>query len=109
MKIVITKDEILETIKLQNKVLNLFCMVSTVEEITYYKVINNFTNDLSKINGVEYSITTDGIEINLPPEMLIDIMKMYGDIIPVVISTVKLLTTDINVKVKELESKWLKA
>lgn len=109
MKIVITKDEILETIKVQNKVLNLFCMVSTVEEITYYKVINNLTNDLSKINGVEYSITTDGIEINLPPEMLIDIMKMYGDVIPVVISTVKLLTTDINVRVKELESKWLKA
>lgn len=109
MKIVITKDEILETIKVQNKVLNLFCMVSTVEEITYYKVINNLTNDLSKINGVEYSITTDGIEINLPPEMLIDIMKMYSDVIPVVVSTVKLLTTDINVRVKELESKWLKA
>lgn len=107
MTIVIDKNEILETVKVQGMLNSLLMKSDTMQTYTYEKVCNQIAGIYTNIKGVSVSVTPNDITIKVPSELTVDIMKMYGEIIPTVANLIKLFATDLNSKGKALEEKWM--
>lgn len=103
MKIELTKNEINEFANTNNRVLNLITLVAPkfTEEMVMTSMISNLNN--SPIKGLSATLTPTGIMVEIEQELLMDIIRIYGDMF---IGIYKLMYE--NTEVKSFVTKWKK-